>query len=648
MKKAACFALMCLLGSYILSCKVWGQAQPDSESVMTSLNWAHRDTQLVNQLNQLSKAINQANPDSALACADLAVMLSDSLRYFAGKAEALRRRGLALRRLGQTDAALTAYEQALAIQKMNADPLGIARVLLNKGQLLRKQGQIEAAIQHYRQGIEQLKGLPPSTAYINLLNSMGVALKNLRKYDQAADYYRQAKSVANSMAQHSLEANANLNLGTLAAMQSDWQTAKARYQESLRLYQNVQNQSKISLLYRNLGNVYLSEGDLNEAKQQYDLSLDIGKSFKNPLALASQCNSYGALFFAQAEFDQALRYFHQGLRQIDSVQDMELYGELRLNLAKTYEELGKSDKAMTHLQSYVLLQEAMEEEKEKGRTMAQELAQSQHQQEVARMQSLGLLLGLVALGIIGLVGILSLWYRYKASQSKQRLAKTLNEQEHIQLGAMLRGQEKAQSQFARELHDNIGMLLSAVNLQFSGIEAKLDQQEDAFQQARSTLTKAVKEVRSLSHDMLSGTMKHLGLVEAVKDLVGIIEQDGLQIRFDHQGLEHPALPHSVSHSLYRIMQELLSNTVRHAQATAVDIQLILHQDRLNLMYEDNGKGFDLSRQVDSKGVGLRNIKARVQDIGGELHFSSQPGQGSSVSISIHITDPRNSWMHEED
>ena len=630
----------------LLGCQL-GQAQPATRDSLTSLlAQATSDTGSIRLLIELSVAWYYHHPDSALSYAEQGLARSRAIDFEEGMARGLNAKGNAFRKLGQTDSALHAYLAALEIRHRQQQPLRIAATFNNLGQLYRKMGQPDKAMAHYQQGIELVKDLPPSQEYSNLCNSLGVLLKQQEAWQEAQVWLERAADIARARGDAGRLASAMSNLGTLAAQQGDFATAMKHFQQAQAGYESSDNATGVSRTFRNMGNVLLEQGLLEQAEPLYLQSLEWESKTADPEAMAHAYLSIGVLFSEYAEYETALLFFQRALNQIDSLQYPELHKHLLLNLAKTFEELGQSEQASEHLQQYLQLQEALVARERRSDSLYQYLQLTEAERQTAQANNRLLLASLVLLVLIGLGTALALAHRHRHRQLAQELGEVLRNQELLQLGAMLKGQEKAQSLLAKELHDNIGMLLSAVNLQLSGIGEKLDTQQARFQQAQTTLQQAVKEVRALSHQMLSGTMQHLGLVEALHDLIQILHQSGqLHIHLETHGMEAPRLPHSSSHAVYRIMQELFSNVIRHAQATEVQLQLTQHRDVLNIHFQDNGKGFDPKRLDKESGVGLRNIRGRVQDLGGHFHLDSQPGKGTTVILDIPLIDPQQAWHH---
>ena len=160
-----------------------------------------------------------------------------------------------------------------------------------------------------------------------------------------------------------------------------------------------------------------------------------------------------------------------------------------------------------------------------------------------------------------------------------------------------------------------------------------DGPDRCFEQA-----KCCDAIRKISHDLAEGQIAAFGLINAVRDPADSISGAGtLQVRVYDQHMED-RLPISLERDLYKIVQELLTNVIKHARATEVTVQLIRHPDHLNLMVEDNGIGLSGTRSAfqDNSGLGLRSIKGRVQSFDGEFHLDSRAGSGTTILIDIPL------------
>ena len=199
--------------------------------------------------------------------------------------------------------------------------------------------------------------------------------------------------------------------------------------------------------------------------------------------------------------------------------------------------------------------------------------------------------------------------------------------------SMIEGQEIERERIAKDLHDSLGGLLSTIKLQFDqiGVVKHGFITLPEYTQAHKLLDIAVEEVRSISRNLQPGSLDNLGLIPAIKDLINRFEGDAYpDIDFQHYDLPEK-MDKMISLSVYRIIQELLNNTLKHAHATEILIQLNIEDNELVIQYEDDGIGFDENKLL-KKGMGLENIKSRVNYLYGTITIDSAKNDGMSVLI----------------
>ncbi len=238
------------------------------------------------------------------------------------------------------------------------------------------------------------------------------------------------------------------------------------------------------------------------------------------------------------------------------------------------------------------------------------------------------------LEILALSGFLA--YRVKNIQeiSKHLLVeKNLVLQHRTQ--AVLEAEERERIRIARDLHDGIGQTLAAARMTLSNYLSQKKIVVDEIQNSLDLLEDSIREVREISHNMMPGSLTKFGLSSALKQFVN---KTNALCTF-HIDLQIVAikerLDEKVEMMLYRIVQEIISNIIRHAEATKVSIELVKHDNEVILMVEDNGKGFD-SENLKNQGIGLKNIATRVEYLNGFVNFDSTIGHGTSVVIEIPL------------
>jgi two-component system NarL family sensor kinase len=290
--------------------------------------------------------------------------------------------------------------------------------------------------------------------------------------------------------------------------------------------------------------------------------------------------------------------------------------------------------------------------REKYNTASLEL-ENERQKNIAEQQRKSKFIILVV--AVALILIISVWL-YIVNQrrknmtllaekneeiNKQQIDELLQEQEIASLQGVLQGQESERKRVAMDLHDRLGGMLSMVKLHFSAFEERIDTTDaknQKFLKASELLDQATKEVREISHDLLSGVLTKFGLIPALEELKDKISSTGkLKVGIYSNDIKG-ALNAEQELQLYRIVQELLSNILKHAKAKETNIQLNRSGDSLNLIVEDDGVGFNLSNSNEKGGIGLINLKARVAKLNGSFHIDSGKGGGTTISIDIPLNN----------
>jgi two-component system NarL family sensor kinase len=205
---------------------------------------------------------------------------------------------------------------------------------------------------------------------------------------------------------------------------------------------------------------------------------------------------------------------------------------------------------------------------------------------------------------------------------------------------MITGQEKERKKLAEELHDNLGSSLTTVKLYFENIKSQVKDGQDleVYQRTEQILEDTYETVRSMSHTRNNGILASKGLIPTIQSLAKKITESGqINVEVIHHGLDKK-LQNSIELIIFRIVQELLTNVVKHAQATQVVVNLTSYQDNLNIMVEDNGKGFDSMHLPNNEGMGLRSIEKRIESIEGTFEVDSSPKRGTTINIDIPYYD----------
>ena len=236
-------------------------------------------------------------------------------------------------------------------------------------------------------------------------------------------------------------------------------------------------------------------------------------------------------------------------------------------------------------------------------------------------------------GFILIISIFSFIYYQRIS--KQRIKEIEQEQKIALSQAMLEGEQRERKRVARELHDGLGGMLSGMRINLSGWASgrKEIAQDRNLNKVILQLDSSVSELRRIARDMMPETLLKFGLEIALKDLCEFYMGDKTHIDFQAFSIEDD-LPLNVQINIYRIVQEILTNAIRHADATIIVLQCSQDGNNFYITIEDNGKGFDVSQLSDKKGMGMDNLKNRVEYLKGKIEILSKSGEGTTINIEL--------------
>lgn len=231
-------------------------------------------------------------------------------------------------------------------------------------------------------------------------------------------------------------------------------------------------------------------------------------------------------------------------------------------------------------------------------------------------------------------------YRQRQRLQQQRINELETEKKLAATEAVLKGEEQERTRLAKDLHDGLGGMLSGIKHSMQTMKGNLIMTPDnaqAFERSIDMLDSSIKEMRRVAHNMMPEALVRFGLDTALRDFCSEIDQTNvIQVDYQSIGMERqPVLDQSMSIAIYRIVQELVNNIIKHAQARQAIVQLTHDKNSISLTVEDDGKGFDSRTLEQAGGIGWQNIKSRVAFLKGIIHLQSE-GKGTSVLIEFPL------------
>lgn len=514
-------------------------------------------------------------------------------------------------------------------------------------------GAIELRIGDYN---ETIKILTESSSYFEesrdelnaakCYSNISAAFAELGNFSKAIEYNEKAMDVfvRQNLIQFQL-----ITLPNLAAQHlKNGDTLKAinNNLEAEKLALSMNNKRSLSIIYNNLGSVYLDSDPVKARKYlEKAIALKDELNLKNGIEVSQ--GNLGYLHLKNKEFNTALGYYELVETQVNGEQLVYAYEQIK----KCYEGLKDYQQALQYSEKARLLNDSLlNAENQKVFSEIQTRYETEKKEkEILELQSMNLEVDnkrirnqnllLIVLGILVLSVILA-YYLIKRNNRRQKterikLLQQLKDQELKGIDDIVEAQEEERQRIANELHDNLGSRMATLKLLLNDVKNKPEEERDQeFGQLQTLVDETYREVRKIAHENNTGALITSGLIPSMKAVAAQISgKNGLQVKVININVAQ-RVKNNIEIQVFRILQELLTNTIKHAKATELTIQFSDDENELNVMLEDNGKGFDTKET--HYGFGLTNIERRIENLNGNLVIDSSPGYGTTIIISIPL------------
>ncbi len=541
--------------------------------------------------------------------------LSSENNYQKGKAKATFMLAKAFEKKGKYDSAIAynfiAYDLFIELN----DTFGMVESQIHLAENNSSINQYKIQEKHLINAQSLLNFSKDTIHKLFLNNSFGSYYLNINNIEMALKSFRNANSFFIKLNSNPKYAYTIENIGNVFNINEQADSAIFYYKKCLPYYLLNKSASKLLGLYNNIALTFWQKNQLDSTYFYLSKAHHLAKDFGSKEELEFIITNLIDYWEEQKNISTTNFYLRELINLKDSVFHQNLSSQIA-NIEKDYTVKLKS---------------------EENAKLASELKRKNTLRNASIITAL----------LLALLGL----YQFRSYKQKRKILeaeKELKDQEINQLlktkevenlEAIIEGREAEQKRIGRDLHDRLGSILSTVKMHFSAIDEKIDalksENKIQYEKASTLLDEAVSEVRKIAHDLSSGVLVKQGFKAAVVDLINTIESSGkIQVNFYEAGdFKSPNLEFEIS--LYRIIQELISNILKHANATKIDIHLTQQANQLTLIIEDNGKGFDTQNSA-SFGIGIANVKQRVAGIGGEITFDSHIGKGCSVIIEINL------------
>ena len=644
----SCFMGRYLFVNLLLMLSTISNAQVEKrDSLFKLLAASKKDTTRVMLLIQIADSYETNNQDSSLYYLEKSKQLSDKLKFKRG--------------------AFHYYEQSAIVSYTK--------------------GNYTLSMQQSLHALDAAKALKDSGLIINMLNNIGIVYQFLGQFDKQLDYSLQALSIAEKSNRQEKLAGMHHNVANAYYNLSQFRKSINYCLSSLKLYQKSRSKTYINRVYASLGQDYASLNLTDSALYYYKIAIAESSKANDKYAEAAIYGYMADAYAVRKNFKEMMRVSEKSLSLSRELQSNQMLASSLYNIAyanyfngnnilarkfinealqiATRDFLKDELKNIYSILSYISARDGDFNTslwaKQKNDSIKESLVNEQILNITAEMekkyesekkdkqiflqqvqlQKRFFLINSLVGSTVTLLIILLFFYRtytHKQKLQQQRIGELETLQKLTATEAVLKGEEQERGRLAKDLHDGLGGMLSGIKHSFTAMKGNLimtPENHQAFERSLDMLDSSIHEMRRVAHNMMPEALVSFGLDTALNDFCNDINQSGaLKITYQSFGLEDVEIDQTISINLYRIVQELINNTMKHSGAASAIVQLTKSNEQLSVTVEDDGNGFDTTILKTNKGIGWVNIQNRLDFLKGKLDITSKKGEGTSVHIEL--------------
>ena len=583
---------------------------------------------------------------------DTAIVYNDSLRSISLKLKDDDKIMLALYNASVLYNSKGNYERSIKNQldylkyiKAKQDTIKMAMSYYQLGASHLRLERKEKAMEYLNKGLSLAEDAKDFSLASKIMNAIGVMFKNLSQYDKALEYYNKAIDINEKLKDTAAIGIIYNGKGIVFLKQKQKDSALIYFKKSLRFAELSGNIQLEGFQYRNIGVLLKDDKKFGEAENYLKKSLALRTRIGDSLSIGGSYYDLGELNFSKKDYAKAEAHFKESLKIMKALKSKS--GEVMVynRLASLYSEKGNFKKSNENYIEYIRLNDSLNNvelgekvneiqakfdvERKNKELAEQKLAIEQQELQLQKKQFQNKLMTGLALFLL-LVSLLS-WFLYQQRQKRknQEILSLKRAQQVKTLELLMEGEEKERIRIAQELHDGVNVDLSSIKYKLTSL---LEENNKVINEAVAMIDKSCEQVRAISHDLVPPSLKDFSLIGAIRDFCTTKHNlHTIDITFSAIGDAYP-ISKKAEVNIFRILQELVNNSIKHADASEIHVQLSYQARLLQLTVEDDGKGFD--NNTVSSGIGLRNIQSRVDYLGANLDFRSDE-KGTSYEIEIN-------------
>lgn len=581
-------------------------------------------------------------------------------------AKAFNEEGLCNFYAGDYKRAIVCFDSTAMIWK-NKNPLNYARALNRKGNAQMYNSEYYNSLLTFFESLVIAQKINDQQHVSRVLNNIGLVYESIGDWNNAIFYGKKSLKIKADLKDSLGVAKSYGNIGNVFFNIGMIDSCIYYQRLSLKIYLVLKNEAGISNVFGAIGNCFREKGMSDSSITYLTKAASISSQLGNAENNAAILNNLGLSFLQKGDLKQAYNYASKSARYVPQITDKEFLHEHYLLMYQYFKKVNDVPQAFGYLEKLNAVNDSLftqriniqsekmsveYEYKQKNLKDSLVFEEQLHASEKKATASTNRFI-IASLLLLLTASVAAVWFnRVNLLEKKntvaqqnvlmqaQQIKELENEKKLLASHAILKGQEDERSRLAKDLHDGLGGLLSGIKHSIINMKEKFILTNDhvsIFEKSLNMIDTSIKELRRVAQNMMPEALAKFGLEEALNDYCATVSTASAQVNFQSFG-ENSEIKSAPEIIVYRIIQELVNNSLKHAFASEIIVQLIKGEGWVRINVEDNGKGFDVDRLKEATGSGWSNIKSRVDYLNGSIDIKSEIGSGTTVSIELKISD----------
>lgn len=530
-------------------------------------------------------------------------------------------------------------EPLFSASRTEAGINGLGAVLNNYANIKLFQNKYTEALELYLQALKLLDKTSETDTRTRILNNISFLYSFFKDYKKSESYARECIALAWKSNDELMIAAGSITLVDALIHQNKLEEVPGLLEEVKRYAERKKDITRTITYYFNYGSYFMRKNDYPAALQYYKMAKNVADSLGSEWEIMRTSVGLADISSLKKQYNEALYYAAPAFKIAEKFEMTDIQQRTLSIMASANAGLGNYETAFRQSSLAYYLKDTVLNESNRQHLAFLEVEYQTEKQEI-RIDALekerilyGVIFGISLLGIIILLGALYLRQRAKKRLAEQQVIQLEKEKQLIATQAVLEGEASERTRLARDLHDGLGGMLSAVKLNLfdmkngGAILASDDVMQ--FNKVIDMLDSSITELRRVAHNMMPESLSRYGLKVSLQDFCNSLQN----VRFYFYGNEE-RFESTLEIMIYRSVHELVNNALKYAEAQNINVQIVQQSNRISLTVQDDGKGFNPNTETD--GIGLNNIRTRAESVGGTMNIFSEPDKGTEVNVEFRI------------